>query len=105
MTDKIHDAVMLEIKELRKDMNSGFEKMTDKISDNNVTLGIQAEQLKEHMRRTNILEEAQKEAKEKLELDLEPLQDHVAFVNNGLRLAGVISAILVFALTVKELFF
>jgi len=97
--------IIQEIKELRADMNSGFEKINNKIGDSNVILAVQAEQLKEHIRRTNLLEETQEKFKEKLEVDLTPLKEHVQFVNNGLKILGAISAFLALALAVKQLFF
>ena len=58
-----------------------IDKISDKVEIINVTLAGQHETLKEHIRRTEILED-----------QIRPIQKHVTIVSTGLRLIGLLIA-------------
>lgn len=47
------------------------------------TLQVQAEQLSEHIRRTNLLEVRVEQTAESFRLELRPVEDHVRFINRS----------------------
>ena len=57
-----------------------LDKITDKISNIDVTLAEQAKDLKEHMRRTDLLEKK-----------IMPIEKHVIMVNGVLKFFGVLA--------------
>ena len=63
-----------------KRLHDGQEIMSDKIERYNVTLVVNTASLMEHMRRTEILEN-----------DLKPIKRHVAMLDGGLKLLGVLA--------------
>jgi hypothetical protein len=58
------------------------------------TLAVQAEQLKEHIRRSNLIEKHVDILEKKLLQDLEPVKDHVKAVNTILKVIGFISLLM-----------
>lgn len=72
-----------------------LERIESKLNNIDVTLAVNTEQLKEHIRRTNLLE-----------TKLEPVEMHVARVDGALRFLGVVSLLLgIIAAAVKLLGF
>ena len=61
-----------------------IDKIVDRISSIDSTLAGQAVELKEHIRRTEILED-----------EVKPIKDHVSMVNGVLKFIGLISALAV----------
>lgn len=60
-----------------------IDKISDKQTEMAIILAAQHESLKQHMRRTDLLEKA-----------IEPIKRHVSMVNGGLKLLGFIAIIL-----------
>lgn len=75
------------------DWESRIEEKIDKVSDKieiiNTTLAKQHENLKEHMRRTEVAEKTLNLFKE----EFKPIQVHVSRVEGGLKLIGIIGII------------
>lgn len=67
--------------------------IVDKLNDTNIILAEQHVSLKEHMRRTALLEKA-----------VEPLQKHVSMFNGALKLIGLVAALAAIAEVLLKLF-
>lgn len=63
-----------------KRVEEKLDKVADDISQINITLAKQEVSLAEHIRRTNVLEQK-----------LEPVEKHVAMVNGGLKIVGIVA--------------
>lgn len=62
------------------------------------TLQVQAEQLSEHIRRTNLLEVRVEQTATEFKKDLRPVEDHVRFINRSAKVfAWVLGIVGVFA--------
>lgn len=72
--------------------------LDDKLSTVDKTLVLQEANLREHMRRTDLLEEGVN----KLNLDLKPLENHVTYVNNIFKFLGALGAITAFAVGIYK---
>lgn len=59
-----------------------IDKIADKISNIDITLGKQSVILEEHVRRTNLLEE-----------QIKPIERHVNMVQGGIKLLGLIALV------------
>lgn len=64
-------------------LHGKIDKIAERINSIDVTLAKQHEQLKEHIRRTNILEQK-----------LEPVEEHVAMINGAFKFIGILSVII-----------
>jgi archaellum component FlaC len=71
-----------------------LEKIVERLSSIDTTLAVNTEQLKVHIRRTELLEEA-----------VEPVKKHVAMVENSFKLIGIICSLAAFLLGVAKLIF
>lgn len=78
-------------KELLQEMSKSLERLDTSVDSINVTLAVQSEQLKTHIKRSDMLEEA-----------LKPVQEHVHRVNALILLLGGILALLGAIKTVIE---
>jgi hypothetical protein len=79
-------------KELLQEMSKSLERLDVSVDSINVTLAVQAEQLKHHILRTELLEE-----------EMKPVREHVSRVNALLLLFGGILALLGAIKTVVEI--
>jgi hypothetical protein len=70
-------------KELLQEMSKSLERLDVSVDSINVTLAVQAEQLKHHIKRTELLEE-----------EFKPVREHVTRVNALILLLGGILALL-----------
>lgn len=84
------------MEEILKQLNS----IAKDISQIKVIVAVQSEQLKEHMRRTNLLEvrieQVSKDSKiqtEAIENSIKPVQKHVDQINGALKLIGLIATL------------
>lgn len=106
----VHDEIVKEIKELRKEMSTGLEKHSEKLHQTNIILSVQREQLKEHMRRSDSLEMGQKLLKQefenrtdKLESVISPIQKHINFIETALKYSGLFAGLAGFLVALKSL--
>lgn len=67
-----------------------LDKISGDISDLKVVVGKQEENIKEHMRRTEIAEENLALIRE----EIEPLKNHVVVINGVLKITGIIAIII-----------
>lgn len=79
-------------KELLQEMSKSLERLDTSVDSINVTLAVQAEQLKTHIKRSDALEE-----------QLKPIQQHVNRVNTLMLLLGGILALLGAVKTIIEI--
>lgn len=79
-------------KELLHEMSKSLERLDTSVDTISITLAVQAEQLKTHIRRTELLEAA-----------LKPVQEHVNRVNALILLLGGLFAVLGAVKTVIEI--
>lgn len=70
-------------------IHSTLETIRDRLSDMNITIAKQEENLKEHMRRTDQNENMIKS----LETSIEPIKKHVSMVEGALKLVGLVASI------------
>jgi archaellum component FlaC len=82
------------VEEKLQAVDEKLEKISEKLSSIDVTLAVNTEQLKVHIRRTELLEEA-----------VEPVKKHVAMVENSLKLIGLLCSGAAFILGVAKLLF
>lgn len=80
-------------------LDSKLDKIQEHMASVDVTLAKQEVSLAEHMKRSDLLEESVSF----LRKDFTPVQRHVIIVTGLLRLIGVLSALLVIAVSLKEL--
>ncbi len=73
-------------------LENKIDKLDNRLDSIDVTLAAQHVSLKEHMRRTQILED-----------DLEPIKTHVIMVQGGLKLIGLFALCISFAAAVVEI--
>jgi endonuclease III len=75
--------------------SSRLDKLFDRISDINATLAAQHETLKEHIRRTELLEER-----------LEPIEKQVTLVTGGMKaLRGIVALVTILAAVLEIIHF
>ena len=67
-----------------------LDKISEDISDLKVVVGKQEENIKEHMRRTEIAEENLALIRE----EIEPLKNHVVVINGVLKIVGIVAIII-----------
>lgn len=67
-----------------------LDKISEDISDLKVVVGKQEENIKEHMRRTEIAEENLALIRE----EIEPLKNHIVVINGVLKIVGIVAIII-----------
>ena len=82
-------------KELEK-INEKLDKLTDDIVDVKVILAKQEENIKHHIKRTDLLEENVEILRDEMRKDLRPIKKHVQSVGNLLKFVGATGALLLF---------
>lgn len=63
----------------------------------------QAADLEKHIKRSDLLENQVQDFKSHIDAELEPLKDHVKYMNWGLKIFGGIAALATFALTLLQI--
>jgi hypothetical protein len=85
---------------MEETLNKKLDRLDERLDGIAVLQAIHTEQLKEHMRRSDLLEKRI----EQVDRELKPVEEHVVVVNGVFKLAGVLSTLLAIALAIKELF-
>lgn len=97
------------------DSNRIYEKL-DKIDDQlatmNATLKVQAQQLREHMRRTEVLEMLSQDYRDESDawreamlIKLKPVEDHVTMLKGAAKVFAVLGAVAALVLSALKIFF
>lgn len=83
-----------------EEISKKLDKMDERLDNIQTLQAVHTEQLKEHMRRSDLLEKRI----EQVDQELKPVEKHVAMVNGALKLVGIIGTLAAIALALKELF-
>lgn len=94
------DKLLLE--ELRK-LREKTEEQSDTLSSIDGTLRVQAEQLKEHMRRTEINEQSLNMLANEINTRISPIEKHVNGISFVLKTIGIVSVLSGLALTMLKI--
>lgn len=76
------------IKELQEKIDVHYDRISTSLSEIQITLAVQAQQLKDHMRRTELLENQT----ESIKGQIRPLKRHVDLVNAICKISGYLLA-------------
>lgn len=77
-----------------------LDKLDERLDGISILQAVHTEQLKEHMRRSDLLERRI----EQVDQELKPVERHVAVVNGLMKLVGIVGTLAAIALAIKELF-
>ncbi len=81
------------------EINDKLDKLDSRLDQIQVLQAVHTEQLKEHMRRSDLLERRI----EQVDQELKPVEQHVAVVNGIMKLVGILGTLAAIALALKEL--
>ena len=76
-----------------------LEKIDEHLDGIHVLQAIHTEQLKEHMRRSDLLEKRI----EQVDTELKPVERHVAMVNGAIKLIGILGTVAAIALAIMRM--
>lgn len=82
------------------EISKKLDKLDERLDSIGILQAVHTEQLKEHMRRSDLLERRI----EQVDQELKPVERHVAVVNGIMKLVGIIGTLAAIALALKELF-
>ena len=83
-----------------EEISKKLDKLDERLDTIQTMQAVHTEQLKEHMRRSDLLEKRI----EQVDQELKPVEKHVAMVNGALKLIGVLGTIVAILLGLKGLF-
>jgi tetrahydromethanopterin S-methyltransferase subunit G len=72
-----------------KDINSKLDKIVSDIGDIKVTNAVQTEQLKEHMKRSDMLEQRV----EQVDSELRPIKEHIIVLRGIMKIVGGVAVV------------
>lgn len=79
------------------------DKIMENITEIKVIQAKQEENLREHMRRTELLEERQDRFVSHFDDELKPIKSHISFIEAGLKIGGISAAVVSFVASVIKL--
>lgn len=82
-----------------EEINKKLDRLDERLDCIQTLQAVHTEQLKEHMRRSDLLERRI----EQVDLELKPVEKHVAMVNGAFKLLGFIGTIAAAILAIKEI--
>lgn len=89
-----------------------LDKIEDQLADMNATLKVQAQQLREHMRRTEVLEMLAQDYRDESDawreamLDkVKPIEDHVTMLRGAAKLFAILGAVAALVLSALKVIF
>ena len=82
-----------------QEINDKLDKLDARLDNIAVLQAIHTEQLKEHMRRSDLLERRI----EQVDLELKPVEHHVVMINGIVKAVGILGTVAALILAAKEL--
>lgn len=82
-----------------EEISKKLDRMDERLDNIQTLQAIHTEQLKEHMRRSDLLEKRI----EQVDLELKPVEKHVVMVHGVFKFIGILGTIMAIILAIKEL--